>query len=46
MSCGNPIKHKVQNLFIIWLNIFSTERKLTNDQIECIQFSICNFAPN
>ena len=41
MTCVNPIK----NIFRNWLNIFSIERKLTDDQMECIQFGICDYAP-
>ena len=45
MTGVNPIKLKFQNLFISWLNMFSIERKLTDDQIECMQFGICDYAP-
>ena len=45
MTCANQIKLKIQNLLFSWLNIFSTEKKLTDDQTECIQFGICDYAP-
>ena len=45
MTCGNPIKHKIQNVFESWLDIFSIKRKLTDSQKECMQFGICDYAP-
>ena len=45
MSCGNPLKHKLQKVLENWLNMFSGERKLSDDQIECMQFGICDYAP-
>ena len=44
MTCGNPIKHKLQNVFDNWLDIFSVEKKLSDDQMECMQFGICDYA--
>ena len=41
MSCGNPYKHKIHN----WLDMFSVKRKLSDDQLECMQFGICDYAP-
>ena len=45
MNCVNPIKNKIQNLFSNWFNRFSIERELTDDQMECMQFGICDYAP-
>ena len=45
MTCVNPIKNKIQNIFSNWFNIFPIERKLTDNQMECIQFGICDYAP-
>ena len=45
MTCRNLIKIKIQNVLRSWLDIFSIERKLTDDQIECMQFGICNYVP-
>ena len=45
MTCGNPIKHKLQKAVDNWLDMFSVERKLSDEQMECMQFGICNFAP-
>ena len=41
MPCGNTYKHKIQN----WLDMFSVKRKLSDDQMECMQFGICDYAP-
>ena len=40
----NPVKNKIQNIFSNWFNIFSIERRLTDDQMECMQFGICDYA--
>ena len=45
MSCGNPLKHKLQEVNENWLYMFSVERKLSDDQMECMQFGICDYAP-
>ncbi len=49
MSCGNPYKHKIQNTIHFFLDTFSDRnlnlRALTDDQMECMQFGICNFTP-
>ena len=41
MTCGNLIKNKIQYLF----DTLSIERKLTDAQMECMQFGICDYAP-
>ncbi len=45
MTCVNPIKSKIQNIFNNWFYIFSIEKKLTDGQMECMQFGICDYAP-
>ena len=45
MECGNPIKQEIQNVLGNWLDILSIERQLTDDQMECMQFGICDYAP-
>ena len=45
MTCVNPIRHKIKNLFVNWLDILSIERKPTDDQLESIQFGICDYSP-
>ena len=45
MTCGNPIKHKLQKVVDNWLDMFSAERKLSDEQMECMHFGICDYAP-
>ena len=44
MTYGNLIKNKIQNVFGGLLDTLSIERKLTDTQMECMQFSICDYA--
>ena len=46
MTCGNPIKHQLQKVINYWIDIFSFERNLSDDQMECMQFGICDYAPS
>ena len=45
MTCGNPMKHKFQNVFNSFIDTISLERKLSDDQMECMQFGICDYSP-
>ena len=45
MIYENLIKNKIQHAFGGLLETFSIERKLTDDQMEFMQFGICNYAP-
>ena len=45
MTCKNPIKNKIQHVFRVCFDILSIERKLTDDQMECKKFCICDYAP-
>ena len=45
MTYKNPIKNKIQYAFGGLLETLSIERKLTDDQMECMQFGICEYAP-
>ena len=45
MTCGNPIKHKLQQVVFNWLDMFSLERNLSDEQMECMQFGICDYSP-
>ncbi len=45
MTYGNLIKNKIQNVFIFLFDSLSIERKLTDAQMECMQFGICDYAP-
>ena len=49
MSCRNSYKYKIQNSIQSFVNmltaLYSSRRVLTDDQMECMQFGICSFAP-
>ena len=45
MTCGNPIKHKLQKAVDNLLDMFAFKSKLSDEQMECMQFGICDYAP-
>ncbi len=45
MTYGNLIKNKIQHIFGSLFDSFSIGRKLTDAQMECMQFGICDYAP-
>ena len=45
MTYLNLIRNKIQDTFGGLFDTLSIERKLTNAQMECMQFGICNCAP-
>ena len=45
MTYENLIKNKIQNAFGSLFDSLSIERKLNDDQMECMQFGICDYAP-
>ena len=45
MIYGNLIKNKIQHVLGSLFSSLSIERKLTNAQMECMQFGICDYAP-
>ena len=45
MSYVKLIKNKVQNAFGGLFDTLSIERKLTDNQMECMQFGICDYSP-
>ena len=45
MTYGNLIKNKIQHAFGGLFDTLSIERKLTDSQMECMQFAICNYGP-
>ena len=45
MNYGNQIKNKIQHAFGCLFDTLSIERKLTDAQMECMQFGICNYTP-
>ena len=45
MTYGNLIKNKIQYIFSSLFDTSSIERKLTDDQMECMQLGICDYPP-
>ena len=45
MTCVNPIKKKFKIYSVTFLIYFPLIRKLTDAQMECMQFGICDYAP-
>ena len=45
MTYENLIKNKIQNVFGSFFDSLSIDRKLTDAQMECMQFGICDYAP-
>ena len=45
MTYKNLIENRIQNIFDAWLDILSIETKLTDAQMECMQFGICDYSP-
>ena len=44
MTCGNPFKHKIQKVVGNFLDFFSVEKEITDEQMECMQFGICDYS--
>ena len=45
MTCGNHFKHKIQKVLGNFLDLFSVEEKINDEQMECMQFGICDYVP-
>ena len=45
MNYRNLIKNKIQHAFSCLFDTLSIERTLTDAQMECMQFGICDYAP-
>ena len=45
MTCGNPFKHKIQKVVLNFLDMLSVEKKISDEQMECMQFGICDYVP-
>ena len=45
MTYVNLIKNKIQYAFGSLFDRLTIERKLTDAQMECMQFGICDYAP-
>mgnify|MGYP000425891513 CR=1 FL=1 len=43
MSCGNPYKRMVKNAFTPFIDAMSSEKKLSDEKFECIQFGIYDY---
>ena len=43
MSCGNPYKHMIKNAFTYFIDAMSSEKKLCDEKLECMQFGICDY---
>ena len=43
MTYGNQIKNKIQHVFGSLFDTLSIERKLSDAQMECMQFGICDY---
>ena len=35
MTCGNPVKHKLQKAIDNWLDMFTVERKRKRRELKC-----------
>ena len=44
MSCRNPFKHKFQKAFNSFIDAISFERKLSDHQMEYMQFGLCEYS--
>ena len=45
MTYENLIKNKIQKVFSAFFDTLSIGRKLTDAQMECMQFGICDYVP-
>ena len=45
MIYENLIKNKIKHVFVVLFDSLSIERKLTDAQMECMQFGICDYSP-
>ena len=45
MTDENLIKNKIQHVFGGLFDTLSIHSKLNDDQMECMQFGICDYAP-
>jgi len=45
MTYGNLIKNKIQHVISGLFDTLSIGRKLTDAQMECTQFGICDYTP-
>ena len=43
MSCGNPYKHMMQNTYSPFIDAMSSEKNLSYEKLEYMQFGICDY---
>ena len=43
MTCGNPFKYMIKNSFTLFSEAMSSENKLNDEKLECMQFGICDY---
>ncbi len=43
MSCGNPYKHIIKNALTPFIDDMSSEKKLSDEKLYCMQFGICDY---
>ena len=43
MSFGNPYKNIIKNAFTPFSDTISSEKKLSDEKLECMQFGICDY---
>ena len=44
MTSRNSLKHKIKKVVDNFINMFSFEERINDEQIECMQFGICDYA--
>ena len=45
MKVSNSFKHKIHKIIDNFLDILLPEEKITDEQMECMQFGICDYVP-
>ena len=45
MSCRNPYELRIKNAFKPFIYSIRSEKKLSDEKLECIQFGICDYRP-
>ena len=43
MSYRNPYKHMIKNACTSFIDAMSSEKKLSDEKLECLQFGICDY---
>ena len=43
MSCGNPFKHMIKHTFAPFSDAMLSEKKLSDEKLECMQSDICDY---